>query len=49
MLHPRPAWFETPPAAAPHHDEIALIASRFGRHPEEARSAVSKDALSKTE
>lgn len=37
------AWFETPAAPAPHHDDRLLTSSPL-RHPEEPRSGISKDA-----
>src|SRR3954454_12286970 len=45
-LHSRFASFETRPVGAPQDDEVPRVASKKTRHPEEARSAVSKDAQS---
>jgi hypothetical protein len=43
-LDRRGASFETPAPRAPQDDGLYLNAIKDSRHPEEARSAVSKDA-----
>jgi hypothetical protein len=48
MLQSGRAWFETRPLGAPHHEELLSMAPSLDPHPEEVRSAVSKDARLKS-